>query len=182
MLFSTKRPPLLQLPTADGSPGCYLASVSASQLITSNRTFSSVNVNAHHTLSKHVGLIHSVSICTIGMDALAQSRLLLFPGVAFRTHLLSASLVPHLDITEVTYRINKTPNEFYCQARDTFSLPVTWLGSQLMQSKTRACHHFSQCQYSTQYLSACRTLWLCHASLISPCSAKDLHTCLSLSL
>ena len=58
--------------------------------------------------SKDVGLIFmSVSICTIGMDALAQKRLLLFPGLKFRTHFLSLSLVYHLDTSGATYRINK---------------------------------------------------------------------------
>lgn len=110
------------------------------------------------------------------MDALAQRRLLPFPGLKFRAHFWSLSLVSHPDTSGATYRINKT----YFQARDAFSLRVTWLCSQLMQSKDRACHHTSRWQYSTRCLSARRTLWLCHVSLISPC--KDFTPCLNLSL
>lgn len=135
-------------------------------------------LNIHHPWSKPTVLVFvGEATCTTGMGVLAQRMTLLFPGLKFGTWFLSLNLIPHLWGYLQIQQNNKIMSRL-----GTLCFQVTWLRSQLMQSKDRACPHTSQCQYFTWRLSACRTLWHCHMSPISPSSAKDLFRCLSLSL
>lgn len=94
-MSSSNRPPLLPLPTAECSSGCYLASASASQVITSNRAlFQAWMLNMHHPWSKPTVLLFvGQAICTTGMGVLAQRTTLLFPGLKSGTRFLSLNLI-----------------------------------------------------------------------------------------